>query len=179
MTFPRRPIHAFILAGALALAAPALAQEAEPTRDTPVARAPGVTLGALLPADLPEAAFLNIDVAANDADGPFEVIFEALMPDATILSILVSARERSVRMVAPLFEPGPMRDALVDDEDFTTPEGAICLGSTEQAMITCSIGEGVLQVTGSSIGDEAFPYDVLKGHFVAIDLDVVAQVLAP
>jgi hypothetical protein len=169
-----------ILAGALLAAlsgAPAFA-DVEPTRETPIARSPDLTLGALLPANLPETAFVSVTVRSNEAEGPFEASFEALLDGGMMLNVIVSDREASTGIVSRLFEPGPMRDALIDDEDFTTPEGATCLGSTAQAMITCSIGDGMLQVTGTSIGSDAFPYETVKDYATAIDLERVAEVLA-
>jgi hypothetical protein len=160
------------------VAAPVVAEE-EPTRDTPIARAPELTLGSLLPSELLETVFVSITAEANGVEGPFETSFEALLDDGMILSGIVTNSERQLRMIAPAFEPGPMREALFDDEDFEKVGERTCIGSTEQAMIVCRIGSGILQLTGSSIMDETFPYETLKGYFATVDLAAVATVLAP
>jgi len=175
----RSSSRALALAGALIaasmLALPAAAED-EPTVDTPIARAPELTLGALVPADLPEAAFVSVSTRANDTDGPFEASIEALLPGNLILTVLVSDREMPLSMIGRLFEPGPMRDALVDDEALGERD---CAGSTEQVMITCRIGSGLVQVTGSSITEEPFPYEDLKALFETIDLAAIEAVLGP
>lgn len=158
-----------------AFAAPAIAQD-DPTVDTPIARAAELTLGVLLPADLPETAFVSVSTRANEAEGPFEASFEALLPGNLILTVLVSDREMPLTVIGRLFEPGPMRDAVVDDEAFGERD---CAGSTEQVSITCRIGSGLVQVTGSSITEEPFPYEDLKAMFETIDMAAIEAVLAP
>lgn len=169
-----RPLFRALALACAFTAAPAAVAEDEPTLDTPIARAPELALRALLPADLPETSFVSVSTRFNNPDGEFEASFEALLPDNLLLSVFVTDRKAALSMIDRLFKQGPMRDSLIDDEMF---EGRDCIGSTEQTSISCRIGTGLLQVTGSSIGEEPFPYEDLKAFFAAIDEAALETVL--
>jgi hypothetical protein len=174
-----------MLATALFLSASgAMADEAlfGPSLDTPIARAPDLTLRSLLPVRLDEAVADGFSkrvsdspyVMSNDPDGPFEVVYEVNYPEGSfiIYSLYVSENPRLIGLLDQFETLAKMPGAPFGELDEEFPAQTPCKGVAQQMMINCWIGSGGVQFTASDVMESgALDYTTFKEVFLSVEIE--------
>lgn len=178
----RKPARAIAFATGLLFSQPLAADDMDAQITDEIARAPGVTLGDLLPAALNEAVENPVDKRPSDvrnADGePFEVTFEIPSPDHgwTILTFFVSEREFATRTIGQIFDwaAGGIAPAGLE-LDSAYPEGFDCIGDVGNKLISCRFGSAGVQFSATSLtDDDGMSYEDLKDMLLTLPVDTYA-----
>lgn len=164
---------------AFLMTAPLGAEEADPQLTDPIAKAPELVLGDLLPQALDEAVQNPFDkrpsYVTNAADGAFEATFEISSPahPFVIWTLYVSESDFATSTVDQIFawaDGGTAQPSTQFERSF--PDGFDCIADVASLLVSCRFGSAAVQFSAVSLTDDAgIGYDEVKDIFLTLPTD--------